>query len=67
MGTTVFVRELPRCDFCGKDAAYDFNTKMGPWANGCNTCYKKYRRYPELGTGKAQKLVAKKEEVSDRG
>jgi len=56
----ILVDELPRCDFCGKPANYDFSTKMGPWANGCVTCYKEYRRHDELGEGKGQKLVLKK-------
>jgi hypothetical protein len=59
MKNEMIVSNLPQCDFCGKDAEYDFSTVLGPWANGCEKCYKKYRRHAELGIGKGQKLILK--------
>ncbi len=45
------------CDFnCSKKAEYDFKTKTGPWANGCEAHWIANRFYQELGTGKGQKL-----------
>lgn len=52
------VVRLPNCDFGdGEQARYDFKTKGGAWAYGCQTHYEKYRFYPKLGTGKGQRLV----------
>ena len=51
----------PRCDLCGKPARYDFATTHGVWAYGCQTCYEQFRLYPDLGMGKGQKLVLKKQ------
>lgn len=52
------------CDFCRhpsinkeEPALYDFKTTFGPWANGCEAHYLEHRAYPDLGTGKGQKLV----------
>jgi hypothetical protein len=59
MPTTAKVARLPRCDF-GSDghlATYDFKTTQGPWANGCKDHYLEHRFYPDLGTGKGQRLV----------
>jgi hypothetical protein len=52
-----------KCGFCadlGKtiEAEYDFKSIMrGAWANACEKHWIKMRAYPELGTGKGQKLV----------
>lgn len=58
------VHTMPECDFadeaqtCTPDEdRYDFKTKQGPWANGCTWHWQTHRMYPELGTGKGQKLV----------
>ena len=60
--TQVEVPKLPPCDFCKEDALvmyqeahYDFRTRMGPWANGCRECFKKYGI--GLGLGFGQELV----------
>lgn len=66
-GTVAFMLVIPKCDFnpenktpehddCKADAEYDFLTKMGWWAYGCEAHWKKYRNYEDLGIGKGQKL-----------
>jgi hypothetical protein len=60
MSTQVKVSVIPKCDFCSKPARFDFKTKMGPWANGCDEHYLQHRAFADLGTGKGQEL--KKEE-----
>ncbi len=57
MSKEVKVSELPQCNFCDARAEYDFAAKMGPWANGCASHWVQYRRHPELGTGRGQRLV----------
>lgn len=63
MGETVKVQEYPHCDFCHTNddkvvaAEYDFKTNLGPWANGCERHWLQHRAFPELGTGKGQRLV----------
>jgi hypothetical protein len=68
-GTVGFVDSIPKCDFnrrdpehdeCEADALYDFLTKMGSWAYGCEFHWKKYRAHEELGIGKGQKLELRK-------
>ena len=56
---------MTTCDFCGKPAEYDARTKMGPWANMCETCYKK--QGVGLGLGKGQKLseIGKKKDLDN--
>ena len=36
-GKVVVVDEIPDCDICkdGTPGPYDFKTKHGPWAHGC--------------------------------
>lgn len=58
------VNTMPDCDFaeydddeCKGEDRFDFKTQMGPWANGCNLHYERYRLYMDLGTGKGQRLV----------
>lgn len=63
-GTEVEVAFLPMCDFCdvrSTPAEYDFRTLFGSWANGCEEHYLAYRMHKELGVGKGQRLVLKKE------
>lgn len=66
MSTKVYVSELPLCDFCKNSssplantrrAKYDFRTKWGQWANGCEIHYRTHRAHTELGTGHGQELV----------
>jgi len=56
--------KLPDCDFCGDEAHYDGKTILGPWANMCRICFRKYSL--GLGLGKGQKLVVStgKEEIT---
>lgn len=56
-GTTVAVTAIPDCNFCGNGTPgpYDFRTTFGgSWANGCETCWVKYRAHPTLGVGHGQ-------------
>jgi len=46
---TKTVAELPKCDFCGKEATFDAPTAMGPWANMCNVCYGDHGVYSSIG------------------
>lgn len=59
MSTTATVTTIPPCDFDATHGpAYaDFKTSFGPWANGCEDCFRKYGG--RLGTGYGQKLVVK--------
>lgn len=71
MGTEIEVGRLPDCDLgpgsmgfgpdCPNEARYDFKTKMGPWAFGCEKHWRQYRASAKLGTGLGQKLVRGKE------
>ena len=62
-GTVAYVTALPECDIHkmngvpGVPAEFDFKTTSGPWANGCEACWKDHRAYRELGIGKGQRLV----------
>jgi hypothetical protein len=55
-GEVIVVPRVPACDFCqdGTAGPYDFATLMGPWANGCETHWRQYRRSPGLGAGSGQ-------------
>ena len=50
----------PSCDFCrlwlGQEVPgpYDFATRQGPWANGCEYHWTTMSASPELGVGKGQ-------------
>lgn len=61
-GTVAYVSKLPQCDLHaamgapGVEAKYDFKMKQGPWANGCEACWKDNRAFADLGLGKGQKL-----------
>lgn len=55
-GEVVVVSEIPACNFCsdGAPGPYDFATRMGPWANGCERHWQELRAAPRLGTGAGQ-------------
>lgn len=55
-GEICVVPEIPACDFCadGEPGPYDFATKMGPWANGCEEHWRLYAASPVLGVGSGQ-------------
>ena len=53
--TEVRVPQLPKCDFCSKQAKYDGKTRMGPWAYMCPTHFRMYG--VGLGLGRGQKLI----------
>jgi hypothetical protein len=54
--TIAEVTELPDCDFgCGETARYDAQTKMGPWAFMCQSCFD-LNGPGKLGLGIGQKL-----------
>lgn len=63
MSSQVIVAELPECSFyCNVPATYDFRTKQGPWAYGCEQHWKWNRATDKLGTGNGQRLVVPKPE-----
>lgn len=60
-GEIVVVSEIPKCNFCDELGPYDFPTRLGPWANGCETHWKQYRVSPSLGVGKGQLWITKEQ------
>lgn len=66
MSTQVTVPVLPNCDMCALSdiefpAEYDAKTVYGPWANMCRRHWQVFAAFPDLGTGKGQRLVLKEE------
>lgn len=57
MTASVKMHRIPNCNFCSEKAKYDFKTKMGPWAYGCQGHFEEYRAYKLLGLGKGQELI----------
>jgi hypothetical protein len=58
-GKVAIVKHIPMCNFCAPDGVetpgpFDFATRMGQWAHGCENHYKLYRAAEGLGVGKAQ-------------
>jgi hypothetical protein len=65
-GTEAFVFVMPDCDIHkydkkqpGVPAVYDAKTSRGPWAYMCQSCFNTEAMFPDLGTGKGQRLVLK--------
>lgn len=58
-GEVVVVSSIPDCNFCqdGTPGPIDFATRMGPWANGCESHWRQYRAASGFGTGKAQRWI----------
>jgi transposase-like protein len=62
-GTHVRVLHLPNCYFCGAEegvkrpARYDFRTRQGPWANGCQRHFEREAATRVLGEGDGQRLL----------
>jgi hypothetical protein len=52
---TDVLRERPRCDICGKEAAVDGRTRMGPWGYLCAGCFA--MEGVGLGMGRGQVLL----------
>jgi hypothetical protein len=52
--TDVLIKRPP-CDFCGRPAAVDGKTKMGPWAYMDIPCFEIYGI--GLGLGRGQRLL----------
>jgi hypothetical protein len=61
MSDQAVVKNLPLCDFDPRHghARFDFRTKYGSWANGCEECWRTNRASSTLGTGHGQRLVVK--------
>lgn len=59
-GFVVEVSSLPKCDFCEREARYDFRTRMGPWAHGCDEHWTLYGT-GRLGVGSGQMLITHEE------
>ena len=62
-GQIVVVPSIPDCNFCenGTPGPYDFATRMGPWANGCEKHWRQYAARPVLGTGSGQLWITESE------
>lgn len=60
-GHIVVVPQLPKCDFCIAPATYDFKTRMGPWANGCEAHWHQHAQYWTTGVGMGQRLITDEE------
>ena len=58
-GLVCVVDKLPVCSFCEQDGIFDFQTRMGGWANGCMMHYLMYRASAKLGVGLAQLWITK--------
>jgi len=67
-GFLCIVDEMPDCEFCWienghiSEGNYDFLVRGGGWAKGCEQHWLMYRAYPELGVGKGQYWLARKED-----
>jgi hypothetical protein len=64
--TSVIVSVLPDCDFTHEKpvkAKYDGKTKMGPWANMCQSHFD--QNGIGLGLGRGQKLIIKDKDSDD--
>jgi hypothetical protein len=58
-GTVAYVDNKPKCQFTHSvpvQAEYDFRTKSGQWAYGCELHWQMLRLHINLGVGKGQKL-----------
>jgi hypothetical protein len=72
-GVVVVVTNIPPCQFCAppvdggppEPGPYDFRTRWGPWANGCEAHWRLYRAEEELGVGKGQLWITEEEVTSD--
>lgn len=65
-GTEAIMFRIPECDVHKYEkkqydvpAVYDAKTKTGQWAYLCQSCFDDVAMYPDLGTGKGQRLVLK--------
>jgi hypothetical protein len=65
--TQVEVSKPRDCYFCLEEgtAKFDFKTRSGSWAYGCLNHYLMHRMYAELGTGKGQRLIVRRNETID--
>ena len=66
-GVLCIVDKIPNCDSCGMEdkdtpGPYDFPTRMGPWAHGCEQHWQANSMYRELGVGKGQYWLVGKAE-----
>lgn len=55
--TVAKVAQIPRCDLCQEQAAYDGKTQDGPWAYMCEQHFSQIGI--GLGLGRGQRLVTK--------
>ncbi len=53
----IIMSKLPQCQFCEEVARYDFRTKSGQWAYGCDKHYLLHRMHENLGIGQGQLLI----------
>lgn len=64
-GIVCLVDFIPECDYCKtlrklnkhheiQPGPFDFASKQGPWAHGCEEHWRMFRAAPDLGVGKGQ-------------
>jgi hypothetical protein len=64
-GKVAICSSIPDCNFCDQagettPGPFDFATRMGGWANGCEPHYLLYRASRGLGVGKAQLWIERR-------
>ena len=52
------LKVLPQCNFCDEVAHYDFCTRAGKWAYGCENHWREFRKRSGLGLGEGQLLLS---------
>jgi len=65
-GKVLVLPSIPACDFCedGAPGPYDFATRLGPWAHGCEEHWELYRVSPLLGVGSGQLWITEDQAVT---
>lgn len=59
------VDTLPKCDFCGEDAAYDAPTIHGSWANMCFKCSLEKGGNVSIGTHFQKRVPTDKKPIKE--
>lgn len=68
-GKIIVVVSIPACNFCedGTPGPYDFATRFGPWASGCEDHWKLYRASEHLGVGTGQLWITEDQVAPEAG
>jgi hypothetical protein len=57
-GIVALVDSIPVCDFgCGRPGEFDFATRCGAWAHGCEDHFDEFSATQRLGVGMGQLWV----------